>query len=230
MTEKTVKETSTISLPDVDEAELMKDVNVPFLSPDHADPSKPVQPFIILPASAFFDQELGDVIFNKLMKAPVKDYQVLLRLSKLWATINNISKELVKIRNRLATIAWFTETDFTALTPEALSDEEYQKKSKTFWELINKYIFSKAIILEPLWSLHLDLNNPDWHAKAFLEWAWLSADDLDKLQTFDIVHISYEEEPAAEVDHQQAEEVDKSNHQQADDDILIPNETEENDN
>ena len=196
MPKKTVNETETPtnSLPYVDEAELMKDVNVPFLTDEtHSDHSTPVQPFIILPASAFFDQELGDVIFNKLMKAPVKDYQVLLRLSKLGSTINNVSKELVKIRNRLATIAWFTETDFTALTPEALSDENYQQKSQTFWELINKYIFSKAIILEPLWSLHLDLNNPDGHAKAFLEGAWLSADDLDKLQTFDIVHISYEE-------------------------------------
>ena len=108
MPKKTVNETETPtnSLPYVDEAELMKDVNVPFLTDKtHSDHSTPVQPFIILPASAFFDQELGDVIFNKLMKAPVKDYQVLLRLSKLGSTINNVSKELVKIRNRLATIA-----------------------------------------------------------------------------------------------------------------------------
>ena len=60
------------------------------------------QPYITLPGSAFFDQELGDVIYNKLMKAPVKDYQVLLWLSKLGSTVNNIAKELVVERDKIA--------------------------------------------------------------------------------------------------------------------------------
>ena len=228
MAKKTVNETESIpTLPEIDEGELMKDVNVPFITKDTEAPNAEA-PTIVLPASAFFDQELGDVIYNKLMKAPVKDYQVLLRLTKLWSTINNISKELVTIRNRLATSAWFTETDFTSLTPEALSDPEYQKKSQTFWHLLNKYIFNRAISLSPLWPLYLDLTNPDWHAKSFLEWAGLSADELDKLDTFDIVKVRFPDEtqdpaealaPAPTPDNVVTP-----------DDILVPNTSKENDN
>lgn len=65
--------------------------------------SKDVTPtYITLPGSAFFDQELGDVVYNKLMKAPVKDYQVLLRLSKLGKTINDIAHDLATKRDEIA--------------------------------------------------------------------------------------------------------------------------------
>ena len=64
-----------------------KENAVPFV-----DENTPAFPNIVLPGNAFFDQELWTVIFDKLMKAPVKDYQVLLRLSKLGKTINEISK------------------------------------------------------------------------------------------------------------------------------------------
>lgn len=58
--------------------------------------------YINLAGSVFFDQDLGDIIYNKLMKAPVKDYQILLRLSKLGQTINTISQDLAKERDEIA--------------------------------------------------------------------------------------------------------------------------------
>ena len=148
---------------------------------------------ISLPWSAFFDQELWDVIFNKLMKAPVKDYQVLLRLTKLGNTVNQISHELSKVRDEAAKEAglWEFLSATTQLTPETLNNADYQEKSKKFSELLQDRIFSKTIDLAPLWSLTLDLTNPDGHAKSFLENSNLSADDVDMLDKFGIVKIIY---------------------------------------
>ena len=83
----------------VEEALANPDNAIPFVEPkDISD----VPSTIILPGTAFFDQELGDIIFNKLMKAPVKDYQVLLRLSKLGKTINDISHKLAALRDAIS--------------------------------------------------------------------------------------------------------------------------------
>lgn len=149
--------------------------------------------YITLPWSAFFDQELWTVIFDKLMKAPVKDYQVLLRLSKLWKTINDIARSLATKRDELAKEAGLEEYLDPAhqLTPEEMSSAEYQEKSKKFWTLLQENIFEKEFSLEPLWPLTLDLTEPDWHAKNFLEGANLSADDVMKLDESNIVHIIY---------------------------------------
>lgn len=90
-------------------------------------------PYITLPGSAFFDQELGDVIYNKLMKAPVKDLQVLLWLSKLGSTVNNIAKNLVVERDKIAEEVGFDKSVLQgALTPEMLNSADYQEKSKKF--------------------------------------------------------------------------------------------------
>lgn len=148
---------------------------------------------ISLPWSAFFDQELWSVIFDKLMKAPVKDYQVLLRLTKLGNTVNQISHELSKVRDDAAKEAglWEFLSPESTLTPETLNSSDYQEKSKKFSELLQDRIFSKTIDLAPLWSLTLDLTNPDGHAKSFLENSNLSADDVDMLDKFGIVKIIY---------------------------------------
>lgn len=172
--------------------------------------------YITLPWSAFFDQELGEVVFNKLMKAPVKDYQILLRLSKLWKTINDIAKDLSVKRDEIAKEAgvdMYLKPD-TALTPETMSSEEYQTKAKKFWELLQKKIFDKEFSLEPLWSLTLDLTNPDWHARSFLEWSSLSADDIMKLEESWIVKVIYPADDSKADDNK---------------DVLVPNETKEND-
>lgn len=188
-------------------------------------------PFIVLPGSAFFDQELWEVIYNKLMKTPVKDVQVLLWLSKLWSTINNISKSLVELRDNLAEAVWFDLTVLQwALTPEMLNSEEYQAKSKKFWELLNEYIFNRKICLEPLGSLTLDLTNPDGHAKSFIEWSSLSADDILKLSEAGILIVkSKEDAPAKEgtlapaKDEQEPESEQKP---EPEPDVLVPNENE----
>jgi len=188
------------------------------------------QPYITLPWSAFFDQELGDVIYNKLMKAPVKDYQVLLWLSKLGSTVNNIAKELVVERDKIAEEVGFDKSVLQgALTPEMLNSAEYQEKSKKFWELLQERIFSKTFCLEPLGCLHLDLTNPDGHAKSFLEWANLSADDLLKLWEAGILSITEEwevDEPAdptpAKEEEKKTEEVSEEKTDEADD-VLVPN-------
>lgn len=171
-------------------------------SKDTATPT-PTQPFqitfgesewhISLPWSAFFDQELWSVIFDKLMKAPVKDYQVLLRLTKLGNTVNQISHELSKVRDDAAKEAglWEFLDPTSQLTPETLNSSDYQEKSKKFSELLQDRIFSKTIDLAPLWSLTLDLTNPDGHAKSFLEGSNLSADDVNMLDKFGIVKIIY---------------------------------------
>ena len=148
---------------------------------------------IILPGWAFFDQNLWEVIFNKLMKAPVKDYQVLLRMSKLWKTVNEISSELTKIRDAITKDCWL-ESEALSLTPEMLNSAEYQEKTKNFWALIQEHVFKKFIDLAPLWSLTLDLTAPDWHAKAFLEWSNLSTDDIELLEGYGIIKIVFPEE------------------------------------
>lgn len=173
--------------------------------------------YITLPWSAFFDQELGEVVFNKLMKAPVKDYQILLRLSKLWKTINDIAKDLSVKRDEIAKEAgvdMYLKPD-TALTPETMSSEEYQTKAKKFGELLQEKIFDKEFSLEPLWSLTLDLTNPDGHARSFLEWSNLSADDIMKLEESWIVKVIYPADDSKADDNK---------------DVLVPNETKENDN
>lgn len=164
--------------------------------PKKAETTKKVStpsPFITLPGSAFFDQELWEVVFNKLMKAPVKDYQVLLRLSKLWRTINDIAHELATKRDELAKEAGLEEylDPNHTLTPEELNNADYQEKSKKFGELLQANVFEKTFSLEPLGTLTLDLTNPDGHAKAFLEGSSLSADDVMKLEESGIVKIVY---------------------------------------
>ncbi len=166
-----------------------KENAVPFV--DENNPS--TQPAIILPGNAFFDQELWTVIFDKLMKAPVKDYQVLLRLSKLWKTINDISHKLALLRDAISKDCELDELakQETALTPETLNSPEYQAKSMAFGAMIQGYIFSKRISLAPLWTLTLDLTNPDGHARAVLEGSNLSADDIDMLNGLGIVRVIY---------------------------------------
>lgn len=185
--------------------------------------------YITLPWSAFFDQELGDVIYNKLMKAPVKDYQVLLRLSKLWQTINEISKSLVEKRDELAKEAGVLKylNPETPLTPEELNSQSYQEKAKAFWQLLQEKLFNTQHSLEPLGTLILDLTNPDGHAKAFLEWASLSADDIMKLEEAKIVSIIWPEDDKpttndSKPSKEKTEEETKAS--EPEDDVLVPNE------
>lgn len=213
----------------------LKENDVPFVTDDTLTTA------ITLPGNAFFDQELWDVIFNKLMKAPVKDYQVLLRLSKLWKTINDISKKLSVLRDALAKDCELDEylNASAPLTAEQLNDPTYQEKSMAFGKLIQEHIFSKYISLAPLWILTLDLSNPDGHARSFLEGSNLSADDVDMLDKLWIVHIVYPETevpaeasapaaqaqaiPAEEESEKKTEEVSEEKTDEADD-ILVPNE------
>lgn len=104
---------------------------IPFVKPEDI---PEISSTIILPGTAFFDQELGDVIFNKLMKAPVKDYQVLLRLSKLGKTINDISHKLAALRDAISKDCELDQlaASETALTPEMLNSPDYQAKSQAF--------------------------------------------------------------------------------------------------
>lgn len=152
--------------------------------------------YITLPWSAFFDQELWQVVFEKLMKAPVKDYQVLLWLSKLGKTINDIAHDLATKRDE---IAKEVDLDPTApMTPELIQSAEYQEKTKKFGELLQERVFNEEYSLEPLWALILDLTNPDGHAKSFLEGAWLSAEDVMKLEESGIIKIIYPEAPVTD--------------------------------
>lgn len=152
---------------------------------------------IILPWTAFFDQELGAVIFDKLMKAPVKDYQVLLRLSKLWKTINDISRKLSRIRDAISKDCGLDDLvkQEAAMTPEMLNSPIYQAKSRAFGAMIQQHIFAKYIDLAPLWTLTLDLTNPDGHAKAFIEGSNLSMDDIEMLDGLKIIKVIYPDNP-----------------------------------
>ena len=211
-----------------------KENAVPFV-----DETTSAFPNIVLPGNAFFDQELWDVIFNKLMKAPVKDYQVLLRLSKLWKTINDISHKLALLRDAISKDCELDELakQETALTPETLNSPEYQAKSMAFGAMIQGYIFSKRISLAPLGTLTLDLTNPDGHARAFLEGSNLSADDIDMLNGLGIVKVIYPEADASQT-HVDEPAVPESNEtlpaeevtpapeaEQATEDALVPDET-----
>lgn len=185
-------------------------------------------PFITLPGSAFFDQELWEVVFNKLMKAPVKDYQVLLRLSKLWRTINDIAHELATKRDELAKEAGLEEylNPEKTLTPEELNSQSYQEKSKKFWELLQANVFEKTFSLEPLGTLTLDLTNPDGHAKAFLEGSSLSADDVMKLEESGIVKIVYPADTATKPVEKETLPAEEEKPQPVEDDVLVPNDEE----
>lgn len=204
-----------------------KENAVPFV--DENNPS--TQPAIILPGNAFFDQELWTVIFDKLMKAPVKDYQVLLRLSKLWKTINDISHKLALLRDAISKDCELDEfaKQETALTPETLNSPEYQAKSMAFGAMIQGYIFSKRISLAPLGTLTLDLTNPDGHAKAFLEGSNLSADDIDMLNGLGIVKVIYPEADASQtpVDEPAVPESNETlpAEEETAEDALVPDET-----
>lgn len=196
---------------------------IPFTSP-----AIPDNPYITLPGSAFFDQELGEVIYNKLMKAPVKDVQVLLWLSKLWTTINNIAKELVGLRDALAEAVWFDLAAVSlTLTPEALNSAEYQAKSRKFGELLQEHVFNKTVSLEPLGCLTLDLTNPDGHAKSFIEGSSLSADDIMKLSEAGILKVeSGDTEESPKVEDAPAEdgkETDGADESAQPEDVLVPN-------
>ena len=198
--------------------------------PKKAETTKKVStpsPFITLPGSAFFDQELWEVVFNKLMKAPVKDYQVLLRLSKLWRTINDIAHELATKRDELAKEAGLEEylDPNHTLTPEELNNADYQEKSKKFGELLQANIFEKTFSLEPLGTLTLDLTNPDGHAKAFLEGSSLSADDVMKLEESGIVKIVYPVDTAKPVEKETLP-AEEENSQPVENDVLVPNDEE----
>ena len=197
-----------------------KENAVPFVDENNTS----TQPTIILPGNAFFDQELWTVIFDKLMKAPVKDYQVLLRLSKLWKTINDISHKLAVLRDAISKDCELDELakQETALTPETLNSPEYQAKSMAFGAMIQEYVFSKYISLTPLGTLTLDLTNPDGHAKSFLENSNLSADDIDMLNGLGIVKVIYPDtvdEPAAEATPAPTPA------QETTEDVLLPDET-----
>ena len=185
-------------------------------------------PYITLPGSAFFDQELWEVVFNKLMKAPVKDYQVLLRLSKLWRTINDIAHELATKRDELAKEAGLEEylDPNHTLTPEELNNADYQEKSKKFGELLQANIFEKTFSLEPLGTLTLDLTNPDWHAKAFLEWSNLSADDVMKLEESGIVKIVYPADTTTPAEEAKTLPAEEEKPQPVEEDVLVPNDEE----
>ncbi len=189
--------------------------------------------YINLAGSVFFDQDLGDIIYNKLMKAPVKDYQILLRLSKLGQTINSISQDLAKERDEIAKecgLEEFLKPD-TALTPETLNDATYQEKSKKFWEMLQEKVFNKTYSLEPLGTLVLDLNNPDGHAKAFLEWSTLSADDIVKLSWLGILTLKDWDSPEEQQAEQQATDEQQTDTEQQTEaeDILVPNKDETDD-
>lgn len=187
--------------------------------------------YISLPWSAFFDQDLGDIIYNKLMKAPVKDYQILLRLSKLGQTINKISQDLAKKRDEIAKECGLEEflNPNASLTPETLNSPEYQEKSKHFGEMLQQSIFNNQYSLEPLGTLILDLNSPDGHAKAFLEGSTLSADDIMKLSEMKILTLKdwdwQEEDSSSEESTLPAEEESAT----ADSDVLVPNHTDSDD-
>lgn len=196
--EAEVTETPTTPEP-VDFTPTSENVEAAFNNPDNAiafvEPATvaAASESIILPWTAFFDQELGEVIFNKLMKAPVKDYQVLLRLSKLGKTINDISKKLANIRDAISKDCGLSDlaAQEASLTPEMLSSPLYQAKSRAFGMMIQKYIFAKFIDLAPLGTLTLDLTNPDGHAKAFIEWSSLSMDDIEMLDGLKIIKVIY---------------------------------------
>ena len=176
--------------------------------------------YITLPGSAFFDQELWSVVFDKLMKAPVKDYQVLLRLSKLWKTINDIAHDLATKREEIAKEVGLDP--LAPMTPETMSSAEYQEKAKKFGELLQERVFNEEYSLEPLGSLILDLTNPDGHAKSFLEWANLSAEDVMKLEESGIVKIIYPEETITNAGNNTQAEATSN-----DSDTLSTNETKE---
>lgn len=163
------------------------------------------------------------------MKAPVKDYQVLLRLSKLWKTINDISHKLAVLRDAISKDCELDELakQETALTPETLNSPEYQAKSLAFWQMINEYLFSKQISLAPLWALTLNLSSPDGHARAFIEWSTLSMDDIDMLDGLGIIKVIYPntvDEPAVP-ENNETLPAEEENPQPVEDDALVPDET-----
>lgn len=222
--------------PELDFAPTTDNVNAVLNDPENYIPFGASSWHISLPWTAFFDQELGAVIFEKLMKAPVKDYQVLLRLSKLWKTINDISRKLSHVRDAISKDCGLDDLvkQEAAMTPEMLNSPVYQAKSRAFGAMIQQFIFAKTIDLAPLWTLTLDLTNPDGHAKAFIEWSNLSMDDIEMLDNLEIIKVIYPEEKATPVEgvlqtEEQAAEAEEQA-QQAENDVLVPDENKDEQN
>ena len=134
--------------------------------------------------------------------------------------VNAISHELAKMRDEIAEKHGLKEyLDWTKqFTPETMNDPEYQEKSKLFSEDLSKSIFDKTIDLAPLWPLTLDLTSPDWHAKSFLEWAAISADDMVKLSDAGIINVVEPNDtlPAEEENPQPVEDTLSPNEEEKD--------------
>lgn len=131
--------------------------------------------------SVFFDQDLGRVVFEKLMKANVKDYKILLWLSKLGQTVSNISHELTEMRDKIAEETGLKKYLETAPTEEDMKSTEYQESSKTFSERVQKELFEKEFDLDPLGPLTL--------TEEVITSAGLTPEDMIKLERTGFVKL-----------------------------------------
>lgn len=131
--------------------------------------------------SVFFDQDLGRVVFEKLMKANVKDYKILLWLSKLGQTVSNISHELTEMRDKIAEETGLKKYLETAPTEEDMKSTEYQESSKTFSERVQKELFEKEFDLDPLGPLTL--------TEEVITSAGLTPEDMIKLERTGFVNL-----------------------------------------
>lgn len=134
--------------------------------------------------SVFFDQDLGRVVFEKLMKANVKDYKILLWLSKLGQTVSNISHELTEMRDKIAEETGLKKYLETAPTEEDMKSTEYQESSKTFSERVQKELFEKEFDLDPLGPLTL--------TEEVITSAGLTPEDMIKLERTGFVKLPEE--------------------------------------
>lgn len=105
---------------------------------------------ITLKWAAFFDQDLWAVIYQKLLKASIKDITTLLWLQKLWTTISAISTDLAKKRDEIATECGLAEYMVTPPDATTMQSPEYQASSQKFWEKIQADIFNNDYSLSPL--------------------------------------------------------------------------------
>lgn len=115
------------------------------------------------------------------MKANVKDYKILLWLSKLGQIVSNISHELTEMRDKIAEETGLKKYLETAPTEEDMKSTEYQESSKTFSERVQKELFEKEFDLDPLGPLTL--------TEEVITSAGLTPEDMIKLERTGFVKL-----------------------------------------
>lgn len=121
-----------------------KDTDTSVSTPDTQATTDTQVSYITLPGSAFFDEELWAVLYQKVFKTtpPKSKLAILLRAQKLAQEVSAKSTDLSKLRDEIATECGLAEYMVTPPTAEVMQSPAYQESSQKFWEKVQEKLFA----------------------------------------------------------------------------------------